>query len=108
MCPTNGVTDVNTNSNFQDFSTQHTALDLTIDFDRKILVGRTVITGQVIVHGLAQIVLDTSHVAIKGVSHSGRKAVWTLKSADGENGSSLCIELGRQYKEGETIELTVR
>ncbi|KXH43057.1 hypothetical protein CSIM01_01811 [Colletotrichum simmondsii] len=107
MCLTNVVTDVNTSSNFQDFSTQHTALDLTIDFDRKVLIGRTAITGQVRVHGLAEIVLDTSHVAIKGVSYQGEKAVWTLKSDDGENGSPLCIELGRRYGEGETIELTV-
>ncbi|KAI3535822.1 peptidase family M20/M25/M40 [Colletotrichum filicis] len=107
MCLTNVVTDVNTSSNFQDFSTQHTALDLTIDFDRKILIGRTAITGQARVHGLAEIVLDTSHVVIKGVSYQGRKAAWTLKSDDGENGSPLCIELGRRYGEGETIELTV-
>ncbi|KAK0371058.1 peptidase family M20/M25/M40 [Colletotrichum limetticola] len=92
MCLTNVVTDVNTSSNFQDFSTQHTALDLTIDFD---------------LHGLAEIVLDTSHVVIKGVSYQGRKAAWTLKPDDGENGSPLCIELGRRYGEGETIELTV-
>lgn len=108
MCLSNVVTDVNTSSNFQDFSTQHTALDLTIDFDRKVLIGRTAITGQVRVHGLAEIVLDTSHVAIKGVSYQGGKAVWKLRSDDGENGSPLCIELGRSYGEGETIELTVR
>ncbi|KXH34663.1 leukotriene A-4 hydrolase [Colletotrichum salicis] len=66
MCPINGVTDVNARSNFHDFSTQHMALDLTIDFDRKILFGQTAIPGQEKVHGLTEIVLDTSHVVIKG------------------------------------------
>ncbi|KAK1634037.1 peptidase family M1-domain-containing protein [Colletotrichum phormii] len=107
MCPINGVTDVNTSSNFHDFSTQHTALDLTIDFDRKILFGQIAITGQAKVQGLTEIVLDTSHVVIKGVGHSGEKAPWILKPDNGENGSPLYIELGRSYNEGETIELTV-
>ncbi|OHE97552.1 hypothetical protein CORC01_07167 [Colletotrichum orchidophilum] len=107
MCPTHRVTDVNTNSNFRDISTNHTALDFTIDFDRKILSGRTIIIGEARVEELTKVVLDTSHLVIKDVSHAGESLVWALKPENEENGSPLHIELGRSFNTGETIELAV-
>ncbi|KAF6816147.1 peptidase family M20/M25/M40 [Colletotrichum musicola] len=92
MCSGHPNTDINTNSNFKDVATRHTELELTIDFERTILV---------------EIILDTSFLTIKGASIAGNAARWELSPPTGINGSPLHISLNRKFGPGETFEITI-
>ncbi|OLN87027.1 Leukotriene A-4 hydrolase-like protein 2, partial [Colletotrichum chlorophyti] len=108
MCFKHEVTDINTNCNFKDVVTKHTKLELTIDFDRRILTGQTAIHLEVRIESLSEVILDTSFLAIKEVSEvscDGSLAKWTLNPPQDANGSPLRIELGKKYGLGETLEL---
>ncbi|KAF6806304.1 leukotriene a4 hydrolase, partial [Colletotrichum plurivorum] len=107
MCSRHPTTDINTNSNFKDVATRHTELELTIDFERTILVGRTKIALESKRAGLTEIILDTSFLTIKAASIAGNAVPWELSPPTGINGSPLHISLDREFGPGETFEITI-
>lgn len=109
MCrhQSSAVVDVNTNSNFKDVVTKHTEIEVTIDFERTVLVGSTTITFESRLASLTEIVLDTSYLTVKEASINGAGVSWDLKAPKDANGSPLHIYLDRAYENGEAFELAV-
>ncbi|TEA21625.1 Leucine aminopeptidase 2 [Colletotrichum sidae] len=107
MCPHRPVTDINTNCNFKDVVTKHTVLDLSIDFDRKVMTGQTTVTLRPKVDALKEVVFDTSYLAIKTASLEGKPLQWELESPENSNGSPLRIQLDRPYNSTEDLLITM-
>lgn len=71
---------------------QHLSLDLTVDFDRRELVGSVGIDFSAEA-GVKEIVLDTRGLQIDGVSAAGKPLNYRLAEADPHLGAALSIEL---------------
>ncbi len=70
----------------------HVALDLKVDFERKVLSGRATLDVQA-APGAGQLVLDSKGLVIKRISAGGRDLTWTLGAADPILGQALTITL---------------
>ncbi|KAF4873434.1 Leucine aminopeptidase 2 [Colletotrichum siamense] len=101
------VIDVNTNSNFKEVVTKHTEIDVTVDFERTVLVGSTIITFESRLASLTEIILDTSYLVVKQATINGTRVSWNLKASKDANGSPLHIYLDRAYENGEAFKLAI-
>ncbi|KAE9579593.1 Leukotriene A-4 hydrolase [Colletotrichum fructicola] len=99
--------DVNTNSNFKEVVTKHTEIDVTIDFERTVLVGSTIVTFESRLASLTEIILDTSYLIVKKATINGTRVSWDLKAPKDANGSPLRICLDRAYENGEAFKLAI-
>ncbi|KZL71381.1 leukotriene A4 hydrolase, partial [Colletotrichum tofieldiae] len=108
MCLRQQVVDIHTNANFGDVVTKHTDLELTIDFNKKIVSGTTTITAESQLEaGVSEIILDTSFLKIKSATISGYEARWTLGVRSEPNGTPLLVQLDKPYRKGEILKLMV-
>ncbi|WYZ44684.1 hypothetical protein EsH8_VII_001120 [Colletotrichum jinshuiense] len=106
MCLRQQVIDIHTNANLCDVVTKHTDLELTIDFNKKIVSGTTTITAESQLEaGVSEIVLDTSFLKIKGATISGCETPWKLGVKSEPNGTPLLVQLDKPYRKGETLKL---
>ncbi|GKT97688.1 leukotriene A4 hydrolase [Colletotrichum tofieldiae] len=106
MCLRQQVVDIHTNANFGDVVTKHTDLELTIDFNKKIVSGTTTITAESQLEaGVSEIILDTSFLKIKSATISGYEARWTLGVRSEPNGTPLLVQLDKPYRKGEILKL---
>jgi leukotriene-A4 hydrolase len=75
--------DPNSFSNHHQVAVQHLDLQLTTDFEKKVLSGYVDLTCQVLVDSPSHLVLDTSHLTINEVvfvdkDNTASLKVWTL------------------------------
>ncbi|KAB8349807.1 hypothetical protein FH972_023820 [Carpinus fangiana] len=100
--------DPNTLSNYNNFLTTNTAVDLKIDFEKKLLSGNVTLSLKSITQGESdEVILDTSYLDIKDVKHKGKSLKWTLGARFEPYGSPLSIKLGEKPKKDETIDLDI-
>lgn len=108
MCQFPSVKDVNTLSNYRDVATKHTQLQLSIDFDKKIVTGTTTVRLTPLRYeGLDIVILDTSGLDILRVEISGSPVQWQLEEQKDHNGQALLIPLDRTYLDNEEFQLLV-
>lgn len=71
---------------------RHVSLDLTADFDRKVIHGKA--TLDIVARpGAREIVLDSKGLVIRSIRAGGREAAYTLGANDEEKGAPLTIAL---------------
>lgn len=108
MCLSRKQLDINSSSNYQDVVTNHTDVDLSIDFERSILTGSTTINLETTaIEGLNEFILDTSFLNIFRISMTDAELQWELKPHTEPNGSPLHIKLDRLYQKGEKFTVQV-
>lgn len=87
-----------TYANYQEVVVKHAALELDVNFDRKVLDGAVTLRFERIVDRAHLLTLDTKDLLIKAVSIETRDgwvpANYTLADADPVLGSSLSIDIG--------------
>ncbi|KAJ0335383.1 hypothetical protein COL922a_009311 [Colletotrichum nupharicola] len=107
MCrhQSSAVVDVNTNSNFEEVVTKPTEIDVTIDFERTMLVGSIIITFESRLASLTEIILDTSYLVVRQATINDTRVSWDLKASKDANGSPLHIYLDRAYENGKAFKL---
>lgn len=98
------VTDPNTLSNYQDVVTQHTTVDVALDFDKSCVHGNATLKLKV-VKDIDEVVLDTSYLDISKVLVNGSEAQWKLVDRMEPYGSALKISTKGQA--GSSIDVTV-
>lgn len=85
--------DYHSYSNPEQVRVKHIALDLTVDFDKKIMHGSATIDYEKIDPAATVLVLDTSDLTINKVTSEGQELAFELKSSDSFLGSALEIKL---------------
>jgi len=103
--------DPTTLSNYWAFPTKHTALSLTIDFDKKKLYGDATLTFEAAEHSGSEILLDTRSLDVQDIEivKGATLKSWKLgeESKVGNYGKQLKIELSEEVKKGELIVVKV-
>jgi len=80
-------------SNPEKVKVKHIALDLSVDFEQKIMHGTAAIDYQKVDSAATVLVLDTKDLTINKVSANGQDLAFNLKSGDSYLGSALEITL---------------
>ena len=80
-------------SNPNEVKVSHIALDLTVDFEQKVLRGSATLDYQKQNEQATQLILDTNDLTINRVSSGGEELAFKLQSDDGFLGSALTIDL---------------
>ena len=80
-------------SNPEQVTVTHIALDLTVDFERKIMHGTAGIEFKRVDSNATKIVLDTNDLTINTIKSDGKELPFTLQSGDTFLGSALEISL---------------
>ena len=80
-------------SNPNEVKVSHIALDLTVDFEQKVLRGSATLDYQKQNEQATQLTLDTNDLTISRVSSGGEELAFKLQSDDGFLGSALTIDL---------------
>lgn len=92
-----------TYANYQDVVVRHAALDLDVDFDRKVLDGAVTLRFERLNPDALTLVLDTKDLVIKGVAldteDGWAPADYTLAEADPVLGSAMSIAIGADATE---------
>ena len=87
-----------TYANYQDVIVNHAALDLDVDFDRKVLDGAVTLRFERVKPGAQTLVLDTKDLLIKGAAlqtdDGWVPADYILAEADPVLGSAMSVEIG--------------
>ncbi|WP_017932109.1 M1 family metallopeptidase [Robiginitomaculum antarcticum] len=87
-----------TYANYQEVIVKHAALDLDVDFDRKVLDGAVTLRFERIEAGARTLTLDTKDLVIKDVAletgEGWTLADYTLADADPVLGSAMSIDIG--------------
>lgn len=87
-----------TYANYQEAVVKHAALDLDVDFDRKVLDGAVILRFERVVEGAQTLTLDTKDLVIKDVAletdEGWTPADYTMAAADPVLGSALSIAIG--------------
>ncbi len=100
--------DPNTLSNYNNFLTTHTTANLRIDFDNKRLTGNVLLDLKSITDAeTREIVLDTSHLDVKGVKVDGDSSKWELLSNFDPYGRALKIKLESGVADGKSVQVDV-
>lgn len=100
--------DPNTLSNYNNFVTTKTRVNLDINFNAKTLSGNTLLELKSITDADAiEVVLDSSFLNIKNVKFNGRPAKWQLLPRFEPYGSALKIILENGIANGRTCEIEV-
>ena len=100
--------DPNTLSNYDTFLTTHITAKLAINFDARTISGDVTLTLKSITDALSkEIILDTSHLAIKGVAINGRAVRWGLAPRTEHYGSALKISLDEDVDNGTSLEAKI-
>lgn len=87
-------------SNYDCFTTTHTAVHLSIDFPQRILHGRVRLHIQAVAGKAAyEIVLDTNSVDIDNVQVDGCQCSWQLRPSTGPLGAPLHLRVDRHLRE---------
>lgn len=93
--------DPNTISNYHEFITRHTTVNLEIDFKKKALKGRVDLVLDSLNHGTSQeIILDSSYVEVSSVTVNNENVKWELRPRSEPYGSALRIALHRAFPKG--------
>ena len=71
----------------------HLSLDLTVDFEQKVLRGTAALNYQKQTANASQLVLDTNDLTVSRVTSNGQELGFKLQSEDGFLGSALTIDL---------------
>ncbi|KAI5814461.1 peptidase family M1-domain-containing protein [Pyronema omphalodes] len=98
------VTDPNTLSNYQDVVTQHTTVDVALDFDKSCVHGNVTLKLKVI-KDIDEVVLDTSYLNISKVLVHDSEVQWKLVDRMEPYGSALKIFTKGQA--GSSIDVTI-
>ena len=102
----NPTRDPNTLSNYNSFLTTHTAVNLNIDFEKKVVGGKVVLTLKSLIDSAAkEILLDTSFLSVKNVFLDGKIPKWDLLPRSEPYGSALRISLLDEVKKGKIVQL---
>lgn len=80
-------------SNPGEMKVTHLDLDLTADFDAKLLKGSVTLTFDKLAADASELVLDTRDLNIQSVSANGESLAFTLDEADPELGAALRIQV---------------
>lgn len=84
--------DASSNANYTVWSTVHTALEVSINFNTKALEGKALLTMKCMAAS-SEITLDTSHLTIKSVLVDATPSKYELKSRKEPLGQALVIRL---------------
>ena len=74
-------------------SLNHLVLDLTVDFDRRVLEGTAELHYEILDEAATELVVDTRDLTINGVSANGEAIDYVLAEADPVLGAALTIQL---------------
>ena len=98
--------DPNTLSNYNSFLTTHTAVNFNIDFEKKIVGGKVVLTLKSMTDSAAkEILLDTSFLNVKDVCLDGKTTKWDLLPRSELYGSALRISVLDDIQKGKSVQL---
>ena len=98
--------DPNTLSNYDSFLTTHTIVNFSIDFEKRVVGGKVVLTLKSLSHSAAkEILLDTSFLNVKDVLLDGKITKWDLLPRVEPYGSALRISLPDDVEKGKTLQL---
>ena len=102
----NPLRDPNTLSNYNSFRTSHTTVNFNIDFEKKVVGGKVVVTLKSISDSAAkEILLDTSFLNVKDVFLDGKTIKWDLLPRVEPYGSALRISLPDDVEKGKSVQL---
>ncbi|KAH7169902.1 peptidase family M1-domain-containing protein [Dactylonectria macrodidyma] len=108
MCRLSAFGDTSSCSNPEMVTTNHTEIDVTIDFERRVLCGTTVVTLEILRDdGINHVMLDTAYLGISSVSSAGKQLEWELKPWTEPSGCPLYIDFGQRVRKGDRIKLTI-
>ena len=99
--------DINTLSNFGDVVTTHTAIELDVDFEQRILKGTIELSLLSLTQDLQEIILDTSYIQVHSASVNGFSIPWQLQPRTEPNGSPLCLQLEQVVSKGDRFTVKV-
>ena len=100
--------DPNTLSNYDQFLCRHTIANFDIDFKKSQLKGSVNLRLEAIAKSTNNaIVLDTSHLTVKGTKVDGVDAKWDLPPRKDPYGSPLTISLPQQVELGKSVDVEV-
>lgn len=100
--------DPNTLSNYNNFLTTNTIVNLTVNFNEKSISGNVVLALQSVTDAASkEILLDTSHLKVKGVVLDGKKTTWELLPRFEPYGSALKISLEEGVEIGKSVQLDI-
>ncbi|KAL9130480.1 MAG: hypothetical protein Q9217_001352 [Psora testacea] len=100
--------DPNTLSNYHQFTTIHTQVNLDIDFNKRILAGNIVLNlkpTSTCKASSPEIVLDTSYLDIQDVEVNLQSCEWVLQPRTDPFGSALRIKLDKAVEDGHSVEV---
>ena len=98
--------DPNTLSNYNNFLTTHTAVNFNIDFEKKVVGGKVLLTLKSLSDSAAkEILLDTSFLNVKDVLLDGKNTKWDLLPRVEPYGSALRISLLDAVEKGKNLQL---
>ncbi|KAF9917436.1 Leukotriene A-4 hydrolase [Lobosporangium transversale] len=99
--------DPTSQSNLNEIKTNHIHLDLTVDFNTKVLSGNAELDIEAIADQVSYIVLDTSHIDIRSVSTAEKMLNFELGSRNEKYGSALIINLGKALEKGNKTKVII-
>ncbi|OLY83163.1 Leukotriene A-4 hydrolase-like protein [Smittium mucronatum] len=103
--------DPNSLSNLDEIITRNVHLDLTVDFDRKLLHGFVILTLDSLIAGVSQVVLDTNGLSIASVFECSSEEDLPLEFALSDEvefyGSALTIKLRSSRNEGDKFDIKI-
>lgn len=105
----NSPRDPNTLSNYHNFKTTHTAVDYTIDFEKKRFRGSVILDLVSTTHEETnEIVLDTSFLDIDNIKINGKSREYNIAPRIEPYGSPLSIKLESGVPKDKTVQVEVR
>lgn len=105
------VKDPSSLSNIESIITKALAIDLSVDFEKKVLDGSTTILFEAVKDDVTEVVLDVKDLVIQDVSTKDRQPLKFHIDMSGGNvelGHALRIELAKTLKKGERTEIFIR
>ncbi|KAG8531520.1 uncharacterized protein KY384_003149 [Bacidia gigantensis] len=94
MSPTASRRDVNTQSNYNELVTTHAQVDLSVDFENRLLGGRVILDLAAINETpVSEVILDTSYLKVREVGVNSRPCEWKVLPRSEPLGSPLKISL---------------
>ncbi|KAI9719930.1 MAG: hypothetical protein M1828_005968 [Chrysothrix sp. TS-e1954] len=95
-------------SNYNNFQTTHTSVDLRIDFAKKLVQGNVILSLESLTNAeTEEVVLDTSHLFIEAVTIDNKPLRWSLAPRFEPFGSPLSIKLDKGVPKDETIDVNI-
>ncbi|KAF2850462.1 leukotriene A-4 hydrol [Plenodomus tracheiphilus IPT5] len=101
--------DPNTLSNYHNFVTRHTSVDLDVDFSKRRLFGSVVLTLESLAgEETKEVVLDSSFLDISVVEINGKSAKFYVGDRVEPYGSPLTITLPSVVPKGKTVDIEIK